>query len=53
MAKVNYRHLKKRREDEQRKEQAAKLARRGRVPDAVPEGAPPAAGADVDPQAPR
>lgn len=51
MAKVNYRHLKKRREEEQKKHQANKQLKRGRVPDAPhdiapqgPEGGPPIGG---------
>jgi hypothetical protein len=48
MAKVNYRQLKRRREDAQKKEQAEKQVRRGRVPDAVP----PAPG-DAPPRPPQ
>lgn len=43
MPKVNYRHMKKRREEAQKKEQSEKQARRGRVPtahDSQPEPAP-------------
>jgi hypothetical protein len=46
MAKVNYRHLKRRREETQKKEQLEKQARRGRLPD------PPAPGEDRGPLPP-
>jgi hypothetical protein len=46
MPKVNYRQLKRRREETQKKEQLEKQLRRGRVPDAPP--AEP--GAPVPPQ---
>jgi hypothetical protein len=48
MAKVNYRQLKRRREETQKKEQLEKQARRGRVPETsgetdapAPPGTPP------------
>ena len=40
MARVNYRQLKQRREEAQRKEQAAKQQRKGRVPGQPADGAP-------------
>jgi hypothetical protein len=43
MAKVNYRLLKRQREESRKKEQLEKQAKRGRVPDAT--DAPPADGA--------
>lgn len=46
MARVNYKQLKQRREDAQKREQVAKQSRRGRLPDPPPgaDGAPPAGG---------
>lgn len=44
MARINYRQLKQRREDAQKREQAAKQSRRGRLPDpppGTPDGTPP------------
>ncbi len=49
MAKVNYRHMKKRREEAQKKEQAEKKARRGRVPAAQDPYAEPAPFAGTPP----
>jgi hypothetical protein len=36
MARINYRQLKQRREDAQKREQVAKQSRRGRLPDPPP-----------------